>query len=597
MNISTSIEQLKRWKDKHISDKSFILLISTLVGLIAGLAAVLLKISVHFIHHQLNSEKYNENYTQLLYPILGLLFTVLLAKALYKESSVGHAISDILYSISRKQSIIEKGKTYSRWVTSVITVGLGGSVGLESPIVLTGGAIGSNIGRLLSLDYKQRTLLIGCGIGGAISAIFNAPIGGLIFTIEVILTGLSVSNFIPLLIACVSATILSNLLAGDEILFTGFNIVDEIHLSDVPVYIILGVVTGSTALFFNTFLHKLEHILEHYNPYMKALLGGGILSILIIIAPPIFGEGYIAIEHLLHKEESELVRRSLVFSDYFTEGWLFLFYMVLVTALKIVASSITLSAGGSGGTFAPSMVLGGLAGFVTARALNLLGVAEVSEINFTLVGMSGVLCGVQYAPLTAIFLIADITGGYTLFIPLMLVSAISYVTVTFFQQDSPHVRALKERGEYIDDNDEDTKILDRLNINKLIETDLLTVQEDALLGDLVQVISRSRRNLFPVLNDKQQLVGIITLDDVRDVMFDHSKHQTLKVEDLKRLVRAKVRYGEKMQDVMEKFEKTNAWNLPVVDDEGRYMGVVSKSHIFGVYRKQLIRLNKSWINS
>ncbi|MEH0157740.1 chloride channel protein [Limibacter armeniacum] len=598
MSKPSVLDQIFEWRRKRLSERTFILIASSLVGIVAGLAAVLLKMTVHFVHHEMTSARYDENYFQLLYPVIGLLLTVLLAKVLYKETSVGHAISDILYSISRKQSIVAQGKMYSRWITSVITVGFGGSVGLESPIVLTGGAIGSNIGEALRLDYKSRTLLLGCGVGGAIAAIFNAPIAGLIFAIEVILTGVSVSNFIPLLIACVSATIISKLTVGDEILFT-FNIVDAIKAEHLPFYVILGIVCGVTALYFNRMLHWAEHFVSkrNQNPYVIAILGGMFLSVLIFLTPPVYGEGYISIENILHGRSTELLSRSHIFGGLLQDGWLFLLYIVILIIMKIIATSVTLSSGGSGGTFAPSMVLGGLAGFATGRFINLAGFADVSEVNFTLVGMSGVMCGIQYAPLTAIFLIAEITGGYTLFVPLMLVAAISYVTVTFFEPDSPHIRALKERGEYVHEADEDTKVLERLNINKLIETDLVTVPHEGVLEDLVEAISRSKRNIFPVVDAEGKLKGLVTLDDVRAVMFDVEKHQEVKIASLKQEPAELVYYGERMRDVMMKFEQTDAWNLPVVDAEGKYVGIVSKSRIFGVYRKQLIRLQKDWINS
>lgn len=611
MSKNSIINQFFYWRQKHLPERTFILIASSLVGIVAGLAAVSLKVTIHFVHHYMTSESYDENYFQLLYPVIGLILTVFFAKLLYrkrltdrnseKDESVGHAISDILYSISKKQSVISQGKMYSRWITSVITVGFGGSVGLESPIVMTGAAIGSNISNALRMDYKSKTLLLGCGVAGAISAIFNAPIAGLIFAIEVILTGVSVSNFIPLLIASVSATLVSALTVGDGILFSFNQLVDDFDAPHVPFYILLGVACGMTALYFNTILHKAEHYIEHKktNPYLIALIGGCFLSLLIFIAPPVYGEGYHSIFSLLTGEEEHLLERSKIFGSFIhdTSEWLFLGYIVVVILLKTMATSITIASGGSGGTFAPSMVLGGLAGFAVARFVNLTGMSVVSEANFTLVGMSGVMCGIQYAPLTAIFLIAEITGGYTLFVPLMLVSAISYVTVTIFKPDSPYVTTLKQMGKYVAEHDDDSKVLDRLKITKMIETDLTVVQNDSYLGDLVKAISLSKRNLFPVVDDKHKLVGIITLDDVRDIMFKSELHNKLKVSSLKYDPAGLVYFDESMSSVMEKFEKTNAWNLPVVDEQDRYVGVVSKSHIFGVYRKQLIRLNKDWINS
>ncbi|KXX68591.1 chloride channel protein [Flammeovirga sp. SJP92] len=593
------VEKLLNLRRVHLSDRNFILIVSSMVGIASGLAAVLLKLSVHHIHEHLTHYSFGDNWGLLLFPIIGLIITTLIAKSLYKESSVGHAITDILHDIFRNNSNIGKSKMYSRFVTSMFTVGFGGSVGLESPIVLTGGAIGSNMAQSFLLDYKTKTLMIGCGTAGVISAIFNAPVTGLIFSIEVILTGVSVANFVPLLISSVSAAIVSSLIVGEEVLFS-FKITDDFQAQNIPFFIILGVLAGLMSIYFNQTLHQMEHLMEEKFPnrYRRALFGGILLSITIFIFPPIYGEGYESIKALLNGHEHHLLERAELFESIIpnTKAWLFLAYIIMILFAKVIAASLTLSSGGSGGTFGPALVIGGLTGFAFARLVNLLGFASLHESHFILVGMSGVLCGVVYAPLTAIFLIAEITGGYTLFVPLMLVSAIAYTTVSVVNPDAPHVSTLKARGDYLK-GDRDMQVLDRLNINKLIETNFVTVQVRGYLSDLVKAISVSQRSVFPVVDKEGKLRGIITLDQVREIMFDQEQQETVKIANVMMQPPSIVYYGERMQSVMQKFEKEDAWNLPVIDQDKKYVGMVSKSRIFSVYRKQLQRLNKEWVGN
>jgi len=585
--IRSIVNRLLTLRKKYISERNFLFLVSALVGIAAGLAAVTLKSAVHYIHHNFTSEAYDENFYQLLYPIAGLIITVILARILYSPL-LGHAISDILYSIAKKSSKMAPRKTYSSMITSAFTVGFGGSAGLESPVFLTGSAIGSNIASSLNLPYQTRTLMIGCGTAGVIAAIFNAPIAGLIFSLEVILTQVTLANFIPLLISSVSATLVSIMLLGDEILFS-FRLDEAYSAYDIPFYIGLGLICGVFSIGFSYIFHKTEHTFEKIkNKFLRAFVGGIILSTLIFICPPVYGEGYYSILALMIGQEEFLVNRSVLFSQFDT-GWLFLVFLIIVLLAKALASAVTIGAGGSGGTFAPSMFLGGITGFSFARLVNLTGMAEVSESNFALVGMCGVLSGIQYAPLSAIFLIAELTGGYTLFIPLMVASAIAHITVSYFNADSPYVRFLIEKGELVKGT-EDEKVLHHLKINQLIETDLKPVQEDGLLDDLITVISTSKRNIFPVLNTKGKLVGIITLDRVREIMFDLKKRETVSIKSLMNEPLEVIDVDEEMEEVMHKFEVTNVWNLPVVK-EGKYVGFVSKSRIFGLYREQLIRQN------
>lgn len=584
-NVNHYIELVLIWREKYVSDKYLILFVSTLIGIVAGLAAIILKEVVHFIHHYLTSQSYFENYLQLIYPIIGLLLTIVLAKFFYREEQ-GHAISDILHSISKRSAFFKKNKTYSRMLTSAITVGFGGSGGLESPIVLTGSAIGSNIARALALNYKTRVLMIGCGTAAVISAIFNAPIAGLIFSIEVILVDVRIASFIPLLIASVCANLTSMILYEDSTLFA-FKQVNMFTASDLPYYFALSIICGATAIYFTKILLQSEAYFERIkNAYKRALLGGIALTILIALFPAVYGEGYTHIARLLNSEETVILKRSLFLQNTENE-WFILLYIAALVLIKTLASAVTIAAGGSAGTFAPSLFLGGFAGFAFAKFINLLGFGEISEINFALVGMCGVLSGVQYAPLTAIFLIAELTGGYTLFIPLMLVSATAFTAVSYFHIHSPYVRELISRGDLVRGS-KDQKVLHNLNLDKVIETDLKTIHHSAKLGDLIKLISKSRRNIFPVVDDNGKLKGIITLDNVREIMFSEVEQRTVKIANLMEQPPTLIQRSENMADVMHKFETTQAWNLPVVED-GIYKGFVSKSRIFNIYRRELVK--------
>ncbi|MFQ3214118.1 MAG: CIC family chloride channel protein [Marivirga sp.] len=576
------------WRVKHISTKNFTIIISGIIGVVAGLAAVTLKESVHLLQSLLTYSFQDQfiNYLYLSYPILGILLTVILSKYILKEK-LGHGITDILYSISKKSSIVKRTKTFSRMLTSAITVGFGGSVGLEAPIVVTGSAIGSNIGRLVHLNYKQRTLLIGCGSAGAISAIFNSPIAGVIFSIEVILSEISINSFIPLLIASVCGALVSLTLLGDDVLFS-FTLTDGFEAIDTPFYIFLGIFTGLVSLYFTRITNQVEHIVANIKGDLsRALLGGLALGLLIFILPPLYGEGYDSIKLLLNGRHEEILHNSLFFGEIDSVAFFIIFTFVVIL-IKPIATALTIGSGGSGGIFAPSLFIGGMTGYLFAYLINQTGIVDpISTSNFTLVGMSGVLSGVLHAPLTAIFLIAEITSGYTLFVPLMIVSAISYSTISYFEKYSIYTKPLIEKGDLIY-HDKDRQVLSLIDLKKIIETDLLTIQPKAQLGELVDLVRFSKRNIFPVVNEDRELLGIVTLDDIREIMFDSESRKNIIIETLMHKPPTFVSQKESMQSVMIKFEKTGAWNLPVID-EGKYVGFVSKSRIFNAYRKKLIR--------
>ena len=576
------------WRIKHINNKNFVLILSGIIGVIAGLAAVVLKESVHFIQTALtaNFEYDFANYLYLAFPLTGILLTVLLARYVLKEK-LGHGITDILYTISKNSSIIKRSKMYSRMLTSAITVGFGGSVGLEAPIVVTGSAIGSNVGQLMHLNYKKRTLLIGCGAAGAISAIFNSPIAGVIFSIEVILAEVTIAAFIPLLIASVAGSLISLVLLGDDILFS-FQLKDPFVASDAPYYALLGLVCGLVSCYFTRTMFRVEGLIGQVKSVtFRAVIGGLGLGLIIFIFPPIYGEGYNTIKAMLAGQDEVLLSNSLFFTE--TEDVrLLILFLLGVMLLKPVATALTLGAGGSGGVFAPSLFLGGVTGFAFARLVNYLGIAgTISPANFALVGMCGLMSGVLHAPLTAIFLIAEITSGYTLFVPLMLVSALAYTTSSYFERYSLYTKNLIEKGDLIQ-HDKDRQVLSLIHLEKIVETDLLTIHPRATVEDLVELVQISKRNIFPVVNEEGVMKGIITLDDIRDVMFDEEARNRIIIKTIMRQPPSQVSSMESMQSVMNKFEKTGAWNLPVIDD-GKYVGFVSKSRIFNAYRQKLIR--------
>jgi len=579
------------WRLKHVSDNNFLILIASIVGLCAGLAAVILKSTVHGIIQLLNNYlyKYDVNYLYLAYPLVGIMITVFLAKYIFKER-LGHGITDILYSISKNSGIIARVKMYSRMVTSAITVGFGGSVGLEAPIVVTGSAIGSNLSQVVHLDFKKRTLLIGCGAAGAIASIFNSPVAGVIFAMEVILAEVTIAQFIPILIASVSGQLVSMMLLGEDILFS-FKLTDPFQASDTLHFIGLGIFCGLISRYFVLVVqHSERALLRLKGDFGRATVGGILLAIIILTFPTIYGEGYEAIKVILSGNEASLFERSFFYS-FSNSATVFVLLLFIILLVKPLATGLTLGAGGSGGIFAPSLFMGALTGFLFVKVSNLLVPTwDLSVSNFTLVGMCGVMSGVQYAPLTAIFLIAEITSGYELFVPLMIVSALSYTTVTYFEKHSIYTKRLIEKGDLIR-NDKDKQVLSLISMEKIIEKDLLTISPDAKLGDLIELVKTGKRNIFPVVDDAGELVGIVTLDDFRDIMFEEELRNRVDIRTLMQQPPATVSLQEKMQSVMNKFELTQAWNLPVVH-EGKYYGFISKSRIFNAYRTKLKQQGK-----
>ena len=571
-----------------MSNQTFILILSGCIGIFSGIAAVLLKTGVHTIQNFLTEDFYPSyaNFMYILYPLIGITTAFLLGKYVLKEFG-GHGIPDVLFSISKKSSLLPRVKIFSRVLTSSFTVGFGGSVGLEAPMVMTGSAIGSNVGALMHLNAKKRTLLIGCGAAGAISAIFGAPIGAVIFAIEVILMEISTASFIPLLIASVTGSLTSMLLIGEDSLFN-FNLKDSFQATHMPYYLLLGIISGLVSLYFSKMVVATERLMGALGSHwMRITYGGAFLGFMVFLFPPIYGEGYQTLNVLIDGNATEVLEKSLFFSSLGETKTLLLFLIVIIL-LKPIASAITIGAGGSGGIFAPSLFVGGITGFVFAYSNNLLGIhLDLPIAHFVLVAMCGVMAGVQHSPLSAIFLIAEITGGYELFVPLMFVSAISFITKTYFQKHSVYTLQLKAQGKYLPET-KDEELLDNISITQVIEKDLLPIHPDAQLTDLIELVKLSKRNIFPVVDSAQVLQGIVTLDDIRHIMFDAEKQKIVRVKQLMHSPPEILFSSENMQSAMEKFERSGAWNLPVVDNN-QYLGFVSKAKIFNAYRKKLQR--------
>lgn len=573
------------WRYKHMNDRQFVLLLSILVGFSSGVVAVLLKNIVHFIQFLLSSKTVTNygNYLYLIYPTIGILITVLVIRYIIKRN-VGHGIPSTLHAISKRNSIIPSSSTYASLLTSMITVGFGGSVGLEGPTVGASSAIGSNYARLNRMNYKTTTLLLGCGAAAAMSGIFHAPIAAIVFALEVIMLDLTASSLIPLLMASVVATLTSTFMLGDGILFD-IELTEKFSFSDLPFYILLGVLTGLISVYFCKVYWSIESKFEKIESRLKKLLiGSSVLGILLFLFPPLYGEGFGAIKQLLSGDTYALLENS-IFYDYKNQFWLVIFFLLAIVFLKAIATTVTLGSGGIGGIFAPSLFIGAVFGFVYAKIINTLSFFNVSEKNFTLVGMGGVIAGILHAPLTALFLIAEITGGYDLVIPLMLVAAIAFLTSKYFNQHSLYTLQLAKRGELITHN-KDKAVLTLMNLTTEVETDFSTVRPNDTLRELVNVVSQSKRNIFPVTNENGSLEGIVLLDDIRQIMFDPSQYDEVLVKELMSKYPASVSSSDSMDLVMEKFNSTRAWNLPVID-QGKYVGFVSKSKLFNAYRKVL----------
>ena len=582
------------WRERHISEKHLVLLLSFFVGVFSSMAAAILKSFIHliqwFVEEQLIANEHTWWY--LITPVIGITLSAIFVKYVVRDD-ISHGITKILYAISQRKSIIKAHNMWSSVVGSGLTIGFGGSVGAEAPIVLTGAAIGSNLAKAFRLDQKTMMLMIGCGAAGAIGGIFKAPIAGLVFTLEVLMMDLTMTSVAPLLISSVTATAISYILTGTDPMFP-LEANEPFLVQRIPWYLVLGAVCGLISLYFTRGMNRLEQWFKHTitNMWLKLLLGGATLSVLIFIFPPLYGEGYDVIRQLINGDSlSALENSPLEHNSWAAQNgsWLLLTYFGFIILFKIVASVATNGAGGVGGIFAPSLFMGAVTGFLTARIMNMCGLI-VPETNFALVGMAGLMSGVMHAPLTGIFLIAELTGGYHLFMPLMIVSVISYLTIMLFEPHSLYAMRLAQKGELLTHN-KDRNVLTLLKMDSVLETDFVTIFPEMTLGELVKVISESKRNIFPVIDHDGRLKGILLLDEVRNIMFQPRLYKRFTVGQLMTSPAAILRFDLPMEKVMEIFEDTGAWNLPVVDGERRYLGFVSKSKIFNSYRHVLVHFS------
>lgn len=573
------------WREKHIKEKDFVLFLAFVVGLLSGVAALVLKFLIHTISEYLTSTVNPEraNMLYILLPSIGVVLTALYVRYIVRDD-ISHGVTRVLYAISQNKSRLKKHNVYTSVLASSVTIGFGGSVGAEGPIVYTGAAIGSNLGRVFRMSPRILMILVGCGAAAGIAGIFKAPIAGMLFTLEVLMLDLTAVSVMPLLIASITSTTLAYVYTGYEFEFF-FAQTEGFYTSRIPYVIMLGLVCGFSSLYFTRAMNMMEDVFRKFkNPWIRTAVGCAVLSALVFFFPPLYGEGYGAINALLAGDTSSIVNGSIFYGDRESVAFLAVF-IGLIILTKAFATSSTNGAGGVGGTFAPSLYVGCMTGFLFAFVANHLGFIELSTKNFALMGMAGVMSGVMHAPLMAIFLTAELTGGYDLFLPLLIVSTISYGTIKVFEPYSIYTMRLARRGELLT-HGKDKAVLTLLKIDNVIERDFLPVSPDMTLKDMVDTIAKSKRNLFPVLNSRGELLGVVLLDEIRNIMFRPDLYRRMKVSTFMSIPPAKIEVGERMDSVMKTFDRTGAWNLPVVEG-GKYVGFVSKSKIFNSYRAVL----------
>ena len=583
--ITGIISPLRRLLQK-MSERDVMMVLSLVVGVACGLAAVILKMTIEFIHHGLTSWFEGEayNFLYLIYPGIGMLLAMLFVKYVVKDN-IGHGVTKVLVAVSKNESKIKPHNMWSSVLASSVTIGFGGSVGAEAPIVYTGAAIGSNVARYMGLSYKNMTILLGCGAAGAVAGIFKAPLAGVLFTLEILLFNISMTSILPLLLSTISATVISYLLLGGAPAFECT--LSPFAMGNIPFYLILGLFCAGCSVYFTRMTLWLEDKIKSIQkPMLRWGISASCLGLLIFLFPPLFGEGYEYLHELLNGGTIDLEGQT-VLAFFLRTSWLVPVFFMLVLLLKVFSMSFTNAGGGVGGTFGPTLFIGAIAGFVVSRTINLVGGgAVVPEQNFVLVGMAGLMAGVMQAPMTAIFLIADMTGGYELLIPLILTSTISYAVTRAIEPYSIYTKRIAKKGELLT-HDSDQAVLTLLKTNDLVESDFHTVRIDATLGELVEVVSKSTRNIFPVVDSRNHFQGFVSLEDIRRDMFKKDLYQTQHVYNFMKSAPAYAYVNEKMDSVMVKFEQTGAWNLPVVEEDRTYVGFVSKSKIFSAYRDQL----------
>ena len=587
-------ERIYRWFlgiTKRLTERQMLLILAVVVGALAGLATYLFEMLLHLIKSGLvnwfDVESYHFLY--LVYPVIGIVLATLFVKFIVRDN-ISEGVTRVLYAMSSRGSRIAGHNCWTSMVGGAVTIGFGGSVGPEAPIVLTGAALGSNVGKLAKLNYRNITLLLCCGAGAAVAAIFKAPITGVVFVLEILMLDITSASVIPLLVSSVTATTIALVLRGfDPIISVTLTENDLFQIKHIPLFILLGALCGGISYYFTTVnakVGKLVHSIK--SQYVRWAVAGVILGVLIFVFPPLYGEGYEAFTSLMRGDKLTIFENSLFYS--FREiDWVILIYIVAIIFFKVIAMATTNAAGGVGGTFAPSLFVGAFTGAAVAILCNMLGL-QVSIATFTLVGMAGVMSGVMKAPLTAIFLIAELSNGYGLFIPLMIVSCIAFAVGRWLDQDSIYTKQLRQRGELLT-HDKDQSVLVFLKLKELMECDFTTIKQENTLGDIVQLISTSRRNIFPVVDDDDHLLGIVQLDDLREDMFKPSKHgnpiTNYMIQPPDRILER-----EMIQEVLPRFEQNHTWMLPVVDKNNRYVGFISKSRILNAYREQLVNITQ-----
>ena len=580
------------WRYKYISERNFIYILSILVGFLAGIGTVLLKNFTHYIQLLLDLD-FVKSFRSSLYfilPIIGLVLVYHIKKRFLKKD-VGHGIPTTLYAISKNSGIIPRYKIFANLITAPLTAGFGGSVGLQGPAVSTGAAFGSNVAQFFHMNQKTRMLLIGCASAGAMASMFKAPIAALIFALEVFSLDVAFASLIPLLLASVSAVVTSYFFTGTDVLLR-FELIDKFEISDIFFYIVLGVGTGLASVYFSKIYFGITNFFKRFKSTRTRLIIGAItIGVLLFFIPPLYGEGYGLINNLLEGDHLAAIGQTPFKAD-LENVWIVIGLLIGITIFKAIAMTTTFAAGGVGGIFIPTLVMGSALGNVFAKIINNIGLDfNISESNFTLIGMTGLMAGVLHAPLTAIFLIAEITGGYDLFVPLMLVAAISFAITKYFVSHSIYTMELAQRGELLThDKDKNTLLL--MDLDKIIETNFISIQPEMKLGEVLKnAVAKSNRNIFPVVSDENEFLGVLLLDDIRKIMFDTKFYDALSVQTMMQNAPDVIAYEEDtMQNIMNKFEVSGAWNLPVVKD-GKYLGFISKSKMLTAYRRKLIEVS------
>lgn len=581
------------WKNRNLKETQIVLIAAFLIGILTALAALILKTLIHTIQNFLthNFTTSNANFLYLIYPIIGILIAGLFVKYIVKDD-ISHGVTRILYAISRKKSYLKLHNTYTSIIASSITIGFGGSVGAEAPIVLTGSAIGSNLGRFFKLEKKYLMVLIGCGAAGAIAGIFKAPIAGLLFVVEVLLLDLTTFTILPLLVTAVTATTVSYITMGRTAMFE-YHQIAVFEMDRIPYVILLGIFCGLVSLYFTRAMSATETFFSKFNHLKKFGLAAVILSVLIFLLPPLYGEGYDLINALINTSApQEIILDNSLFYESRDQQWTLILFLIAIMLTKVFASSATNAGGGTGGIFAPSLFLGAVAGYVFANTFNKINEGKLFSIvlpesNFALMGMAAIMAGVMHAPLTGTFLILELTGGYNLFLPIMIASVTSYATIRIFESHSIYSMRLAKKGDLLTHH-KDQAVLTLMNKKDLIETNFIALNINMTLGDMVHdVISRSSRNVFPIIDNDGKYMGIVLIDNIRSIMFRPELYRKFKVSDLMTTAPALLNTQMGMKQIMDIFDTTKAWNLPIVDENNMYLGFISKSVILDAYRDVL----------